>query len=314
AFSNAQPLFNEDAGVWTSIILIVAIAPWMYVGFDNIPQAAEEFKFSADKTFKLIVFGILASILTYVAMILVTSWIYPDQNTMDGAVWVTGSVISSSMGTIGMAFLAFAISFGVFTGLNGFFMSSSRLIFALGRARFVPEVFAKVHPKNKTPYVAVLFVLLVCLIAPWLGRTALNWIVDMSSVGVSIAFLATSAVSWKFFSRGESKNMLYVVFGILGTIISLIFLVLLLYPGSDRNVAVLFVLLVCLIAPWLGRTALNWIVDMSPVGVSIAFLATSAVSWKFFSRGESKNMLYVVFGILGTIISLIFLVLLLYPG
>lgn len=232
AFSNAQPLFNEDAGVWTSIILIVAIAPWMYVGFDNIPQAAEEFKFSADKTFKLIVFGILASILTYVAMILVTSWIYPDQNTMDGAVWVTGSVISSSMGTIGMAFLAFAISFGVFTGLNGFFMSSSRLIFALGRARFVPEVFAKVHPKNKTPYVAVLFVLLVCLIAPWLGRTALNWIVDMSSVGVSIAFLATSAVSWKFFSRGESKNILYVVFGILGTIISLIFLVLLLYPGS----------------------------------------------------------------------------------
>src|SRR5699024_7056654 len=134
------------------------------VGFDNIPQAAEEFKFSADKTFKLIGFGILASILTYVAMILVTSWIYPDQNTKDGAVWVTGSVISSPMRTIGMTFVTFAMSYGVFTGLNGFFVSSSRLIFALGRARFVPEVFAKVHPKNKTPYVAVLFVLLVCLI------------------------------------------------------------------------------------------------------------------------------------------------------
>ena len=77
-----------------------------------------------------IVFGIVASVITYVAMILVTSWIYPDQNSMDGAVWVTGSVIQSSMGTVGMVFLAFAISFGVFTGLNGFYMSSSRLIFA----------------------------------------------------------------------------------------------------------------------------------------------------------------------------------------
>src|SRR5699024_12024313 len=82
SFQNAQPLFNNEAGVWTSIILIVAIAHWMYVGFDNIPQAAEEFKFSADKTFKLIVFGIVASILTYVAMILVTSWFYPEQHSL----------------------------------------------------------------------------------------------------------------------------------------------------------------------------------------------------------------------------------------
>lgn len=232
SFENAQPLFNDEAGVWTSIILIVAIAPWMYVGFDNIPQAAEEFKFSPNKTFKLIVFSIVASILTYIAMILITSWIYQDQNAMDGAVWVTGSVIQSSMGTIGLVLLAFAISFGVFTGLNGFFMSSSRLIFAMGRANFVPTVFAKVHKKNKTPHYAVLFVLIVCLAAPWLGRTALNWIVDMSSVGVSVAFLATSAVAVKFFSRKEHKNIVYIIFGWLGVIISLTFLVLLLFPGS----------------------------------------------------------------------------------
>ena len=232
SFENAQPLFNEQNGVWTSIILIVAIAPWMYVGFDNIPQAAEEFKFPAEKTFKLIVFGLIASILTYVAMILITSWIFADQNAIDGAMWVTGSVVQTSMGGIGMALLAFAISFGVFTGLNGFYLSSSRLIFALGRANFIPAVFAKIHPKNKTPHVAVWFVLLVTLAAPWLGRTALSWIVDMSSVGVSVAFLATSLVAVKFFRKGPEKNMVYVVFGALGAVISVVFLVLLLFPGS----------------------------------------------------------------------------------
>ncbi|MFP3359913.1 amino acid permease, partial [Planococcus sp. SIMBA_143] len=98
---------------------------------------AEEFKFSPDKTFKLIVFGIIASIITYVLMILITSWVYPDEQSIDGALWVTGSVVQSGMGGLGMTLLALAISFGVFTGLNGFYLSSSRLLFALGRARFI---------------------------------------------------------------------------------------------------------------------------------------------------------------------------------
>lgn len=236
ALSNAEPLFNDQNGIWTSIILIVAIAPWMYVGFDNIPQAAEEFKFSPDKTFKLIVFGIIASIITYVLMILITSWVYPDEQSIDGALWVTGSVVQSGMGGLGMTLLALAISFGVFTGLNGFYLSSSRLLFALGRARFIPPVFMKLG-KNKTPYVSVLFIMTVCLAAPWLGRTALSWIVDMSSTGVSVAFLITSLVAVKFFSKKENYNILYIIFGVLGALISLTFLVLLLYPGSPASLS-----------------------------------------------------------------------------
>lgn len=232
SFENAKPLFNEEVGILTSIILIVAIAPWMYVGFDNIPQAAEEFNFDASNTFKLIVFGIVASILTYVAMILLTSWIYPDQNAIDGATWVTGSVVLESMGALGMLLLAVAISFGIFTGLNGFYLSSSRLTFALGRANFIPKAFANLHPRFNTPYIAVVFVMIVCLTAPWLGRTALSWVVDMSSVGVSIAFFATSMVAVKFFSQRENFNKVYVIFGALGALISLVFLALLLIPSS----------------------------------------------------------------------------------
>lgn len=238
SFSNAKPGFNDEIGMVTSIILIVAIAPWMYVGFDNIPQAAEEFKFDASHTFRLIVFGVVASILTYVAMILTTSWIYEDQNAIDGATWVTGSVVLESMGILGMFLLAIAISFGIFTGLNGFYLSSSRLTFALGRAKFIPEVFAKLHPRFNTPYIAVIFVLIVTLAAPWLGRTALSWIVDMSSVGVSIAFFATSMVAVKFFSQPQNKNKVYVVFGALGAIISLVFLALLLIPSSPAALSI----------------------------------------------------------------------------
>lgn len=233
SFSNAVPLFNEDVGVLKSIIVIVAIAPWMYVGFDNIPQAAEEFNFDANQTFKLIVFGIIASIITYVLMILLTSWTFPYTNMLEKSeLWLTGDVIQSAFGKIGLFVLALSISFGVFTGLNGFYLSSSRLLFALGRAKFIPGAFSKLHRKTNTPLNAIIFVMAVCLAAPWLGRTALSWIVDMSSVGVSIAFLATSLVTIKFFSDKRHQHTLYTVFGIIGAIISVVFLALLLIPGS----------------------------------------------------------------------------------
>ena len=60
--SNLQPLANSDKGWFKSIIMIVAIAPWAYVGFDNIPQTAEEFDFAPNKTFKLIVYSLLGII------------------------------------------------------------------------------------------------------------------------------------------------------------------------------------------------------------------------------------------------------------
>src|SRR5699024_4667349 len=51
SFSNMQPLFKPDVSIWSSIIVIVAIAPWAFVGFDSVPQAAEEFNFPPKKAF-----------------------------------------------------------------------------------------------------------------------------------------------------------------------------------------------------------------------------------------------------------------------
>jgi amino acid transporter len=49
SFSNLQPVFTPDVSAISAIIAIVAIAPWAYIGFNNIPQAAEEFDFSPKK-------------------------------------------------------------------------------------------------------------------------------------------------------------------------------------------------------------------------------------------------------------------------
>ncbi len=228
SLDNLKPLNNPSVGWTASILSIVAISPWAFVGFDNIPQSAEEFDFPPNKTYKLIAFSLIAAALTYIVMTLVTSWIFDDE--ADG-IWVTGSVIQNSMGVIGLLILSLAISFGIFTGLNGFLMSTSRLMFALGRAKFIPTVFSRLHPKYQTPYISVLFVTIICLLAPWLGRTALVWIVDMSATGVSIAYLTTCLVAFKVFKG----RRLYRLISLVGAMFASGFLVLLLYPGSPAS-------------------------------------------------------------------------------
>lgn len=234
SLSNLQPLAEEKKGWLTSIIMIVAVAPWAYVGFDNIPQTAEEFDFAPNKTFKLIVYSLLAAAGTYVLMILYTGWL-SSHGAENSDLWATGAVTQQSFGYIGLFVLAVAITMGIFTGLNGFLMSSSRLLFSMGRSGIMPSVFSKIHPRFKTPYVAILFLGALTLIAPWLGRTALTWIVDMSSTGVSVAYLVTCLSATKLFSFNKESNTyapIYKSFAIVGSIFAFIFLGLLLIPGS----------------------------------------------------------------------------------
>ena len=162
AFSNLQPLTAAHEGWFTSIIMIVAVAPWAYVGFDNIPQTAEEFSFSPNKTFKLIVYSLLAAAGTYILMILYTAWLGKSGSSLNGNLWVTGAVTKSVFGYVGLAVLAIAIIMGIFTGLNGFLMSA-RLLFSMGRSGIMPKVFSKPH--HKTPYVAIIFLVALTLIA-----------------------------------------------------------------------------------------------------------------------------------------------------
>ncbi|MBN8235308.1 APC family permease [Halobacillus kuroshimensis] len=244
--SNISPGFTPDQTALASILTILAIAPFAYVGFDNIPQTAEEFEFEPKKAFSLIIWSLLAAGLAYSAMILITASTMPWQQLLamindTQSVWGTGDAIESYLGRAGVFIIAVAVCMGIFTGLNGFYISASRLTFAMGRARILPDSFRRLHPKYKTPYVGILFTMAICLVAPWFGREALLWVVDMSSTGVAIAYFFCTATAYKFFRWSENskaENEASTVspgrklLSLIGMISSIGFLVLLLLPWS----------------------------------------------------------------------------------
>ncbi|MFS0783754.1 APC family permease [Bacillus sp. 1P06AnD] len=246
SLSNAKPLFNPNISVFSSILIILAMAPWAYVGFDNIPQAAEEFNFPPKKAFGLIISSLAFAIVLYSFMIIASAVSVPWQQLVAGKpVWGTADVVSSTLGIIGSIFLVLSVLMGILTGANGFYVSSSRLMFAMGRANILPSAFAKLHPKYGTPHIGIIATCLICLIAPWFGRQVLLWIVDMSSVGVTIAYLYTCCSAYKLFrwkqeDIGSEKTVapFKKAISLVGIISSIAFLCLLLIPGSPSFMGV----------------------------------------------------------------------------
>ncbi len=241
--SNATPAFPTDVSALSAILAIVAIAPWAYVGFDNVPQAAEEFDFEPAKALRLIILALLAAAAIYAAMISAVAVTEPWQDLVAGqSAWGSADAITGVLGTVGLLLLAVAITMGVTTGLNGFYLSASRLLLAMGRAEMVPPLFGRLHPTYKTPYVGIIFVGAICLITPWFGRAALTWVVDMSSIGVTVAYLYTCLCAFRVF-RGSgaperpgelaaTSSSLKKALSVLGAATAVGFMALLLVPGS----------------------------------------------------------------------------------
>lgn len=243
SFTNLQPYFKPELGAISSIIAIVAIAPWAYVGFDNIPQAAEEFNFSPKKSFRLIVLALLCAGFAYTLSIIASGVGQPWMGAVEaGSVWGTGTIVENTYGAFGVILLSFALMMGVSTGLNGFYVSTSRLLFAMGRAKVLPKAFGTLHPKYKTPHIGILFTLAVTVFAPFFGREALLWVVDMSALGVTIAYFYACFIAYRLFkwSDHETKKELSLsivspwrkFLSLLGVISSVVFFLLLVVPGS----------------------------------------------------------------------------------
>jgi amino acid transporter len=132
------------------------------------------------------------------------------------------------LGSWGLLFLGLAVLGAILSGIIGFYMATSRLLYSMSKEKVLPAWFGKLDVRFKTPSNAILFVLAIALVAPFFGRTALGWIVDMSSIGAAIGYGYTSLAAYSFAKKeGDSGVM---ITGIIGTIMALIFMILLLVP------------------------------------------------------------------------------------
>ena len=255
---NLKPAFAPGTSMWSGVFAVLAVAPWAFVGFDTVPQAAEEFCFSPQKTKFIMVISILFGGMVYIVLNTVTASVVPEGytgwadyiqnlNQIDGMKSLpTFNAAYELLGNVGLLFLGVAVLGAILSGIVGFYMATSSLLYSMAKENVIPQWFGKLHPEHKTPANAILALMCVSIIAPFFGRTALGWLVDMSSLGAAIGYTYTSAAAFKY--AREIGDKVTMITGAIGTILAGVFAILLLIPIPALNCSLGKESYICLVA------------------------------------------------------------------
>ena len=164
AMAAAEP-HAASSGVGIGLLAAVLVAMWNYMGWDNASTIAQEVERPQRTYPKAMIAAVILVSLTYVLpFVAVYLTGIPASAFAEDGSWAS---VAGQLGgkVMGIEWLRFAVTIGgmmsAFGMFNALVMSYSRLPLAMAKDGMLPKIFAKVTPKNGTPWVAIL-VLATC--------------------------------------------------------------------------------------------------------------------------------------------------------
>lgn len=190
--ANLEPLFvNGSAGMLSVLVMV----PFLFVGFDVIPQAAEEINLPYRKIGTLLIISVLMAVVWYMGVAYTTGLALNSEELTASDLAVPDAADSLFGGSWAGKLIILAGIGGIVTSWNAFLIGGSRAVYAMAEARMLPTFLAKLHPKYNTPVNAILLVGALSVIAPLFGRQALVWFVNAGGLGIVVAYFF---VAWSF--------------------------------------------------------------------------------------------------------------------
>lgn len=169
-------------GVFTAASIIF----FAYLGFDTVSTAAQEAR-DPQRTVPMAILGSLAiCTVLYIAMCFAITGMAPFRilnvpapiytavdNVGPQLAWLKPVVTITA--TVGLASTLFALLYG-----------QSRIFYVMARDGLLPPVFARVHPKNRTPWAGTIITALVA--GTFSGLFPIGILAEMVSIGTLLAF------------------------------------------------------------------------------------------------------------------------------
>lgn len=231
--SNMSPLFTHAPLV--SVLLVLQIVPYFMTGFESVTKAAEEAspEFRAKSFFIAIWAAIVVGILFYTIICAAVGFAAPWRR-LTGEKFMTAVAFEQAVGSrwVVSVILAAAI-LSLFKVFNGNLIAASRMLFALGRRGFIDGRVSLIHPKNRTPAIAVICVGGVTAVCMFLGDAILVPITEVGSVAAASGWLATCA-SYFCMKPGPSQRAV----AALGTIIALSLVLMKIVPAVPGHFSI----------------------------------------------------------------------------
>jgi ethanolamine permease len=148
---------------WLGVLAALHFGMWYYLGIEGTTQAAEEVR-SPSRALPLgtmtgIITLLIAATMTWYVCVGLMPWEYLGQ-----AVTPLFDAARLTNSTPLMVLLFIGTIFSTLASANGCINDASRAWFSMGRDRYLPQVFGAVHPKYRTPYRSIVFLVPVALV------------------------------------------------------------------------------------------------------------------------------------------------------
>jgi len=158
--ANFQPFLPNG---WDKLLITMGFTYVAFEGFEVIAQAGDETIDPRRNLPKAMIYSICIVVFTYVgvafaAIVGVTdvgepAWIWIGSHGGKGF----GEAIARLMPSWGSFLVTITVIFASTSALNATIYSATRASYALGRDHMLPPSFSKLHPKRRTPHIALLF-------------------------------------------------------------------------------------------------------------------------------------------------------------
>jgi len=184
---------DSNSSMMVNVIRVAMMSPFYFIGFDVIPQAAEEINVPLKKIAKMLLLSIILAVAFYALIILAVGLVMsPEQllkSTESGSGLVAADAMANAFSSTVMAKVLIVGGLcGIVTSWNSFLIGGSRAMYSMSISYMIPETFGKLHPKYKTPVNALVLIGLLSCLAPLLGRKMLTWIVDAGNLACCLAY------------------------------------------------------------------------------------------------------------------------------
>ncbi len=176
---------NGWRGVWSG----AAIVFFAYIGFDAVSTVAEETRNPAVDLPRGIIGSLIISTVIYIVVAAVVTGMVPwtELHTAEPlTVALSRHNLAWSMGIVAVGSVAAHTAV-----LLVFQLGQPRIFFSMARDGLLPAVFAKVHPRYRTPYVTT--ILSGVVVAALAGFANIEEMVDLTNIGTLFAFAIVSA-------------------------------------------------------------------------------------------------------------------------
>lgn len=225
-WGNFDPFFVTPI---PSILLAIFLIAETFFGWETATFLAEETKDGKRVMPKALILGtIIIAVICLISVISSISVIPWDQFGSSQA--PLADLARANFGDQSVDVYIILVYLAIIGSVAGWIVSAPRLLLAMAKDKLFLTQFAKIHPKNKTPHVAILFQTVLSTILVIVGSgsytTLLHLLVPMVLVMYSFVLLSLVILRYK---KPNQKRYYTAPFGKVGPIIISIFLIFLIY-------------------------------------------------------------------------------------